>query len=52
MGHGSIISGYTNRPKHPLLDQSSTDGWYLIDFARGRPAGPACTQVSPWGRWY
>jgi hypothetical protein len=36
---------YTSRPKHRLFDQR-TGGWYLIDFARGRPGNPARIPVS------
>jgi hypothetical protein len=32
--------------------QGRNAGWYLIDFARGRPTNPACTPVGASAAWY
>jgi hypothetical protein len=32
--------------------QGRNAGWYLIDFARGRPINPACTPVGASAAWY
>jgi hypothetical protein len=46
-----MLQTYTSRPKHWLFDRK-TGGWYLIDFALGRPISPARIPASPSGRWY